>query len=187
VTRLSVRRRGTRLRRLALRYCHGLANVAADVSELRTFEYRGPVPPSTFRRAAKPKHRLSNITSCEMDFCGDEAASHPPESVASLRDFFHLFSGATHLQLKSARLGGAVFSRFPVLATHRELELTRILTDDDTAIIGTIIGVLEHTPSLETGPSWSFGGPVQRNEMRPMFCSLATQSSVDYCSSSSYC
>jgi hypothetical protein len=158
VTRLSVRRRGTRLRRLALRYCHGLANVAADVSELRAFEYRGPVPPSTFRRAAKPKHRLSNITSCEMDFCGDEAASHPPESVASLRDFFHLFSGATHLQLKSARLSGAVFSSFPVLATHRELELTGILTDDDTAIIGTIIGVLEHTPSLETGPSRSFGG-----------------------------
>ncbi|TVU23940.1 hypothetical protein EJB05_26329, partial [Eragrostis curvula] len=150
VTKLSVPHT-TRLRRLVLRCCHYLEVVDADLSELHVFEYRGIVPPPSFlRRTNNP----SRITSCVLDFCGEEVSDSA--NLVRLRNLFHVFPSATHLQLKSARLGAGVghgvFSSapaFPVLATLRELELTGIVLDEDTTIIDTVTRILERTPSLE--------------------------------------
>ncbi|TVU23937.1 hypothetical protein EJB05_26326, partial [Eragrostis curvula] len=150
VTKLSVCDT-TRLRRVALRCCHNLKTVAADLTELRTFEYRGGVPPPKFRRSMD---NPSRITSCVLDFCGWEITD--PGALVSLRNFFHLFASARHLELKSARLGAGVshgvFSRspaLPIFASLRELELTGILHNEDTATVATVTRILERTPSLE--------------------------------------
>ncbi|TVU23935.1 hypothetical protein EJB05_26324, partial [Eragrostis curvula] len=137
--------------RLALRCCHNLKTVAADLSELCAFEYRGGAPPPSFRWC---KHSPFQVLSCMLDFCGCETTD--PRTLVKLRDFFHLFASATDLKLKSARLGAGVshgvFSRtpaLPIFATLRELELTGILNNDDTAAVATVTRILERIPSLE--------------------------------------
>nr|CAB3478612.1 unnamed protein product [Digitaria exilis] len=101
-----------RLRRLALRCCHGLAAVAADASELRVLEYRGVVPPSFLTMHGPPR-----ISSCTLDLCGEELAD-----PSRLRDFLHLFACAKHLHFKSAQLGFGVghdvFSCAPAFLTY---------------------------------------------------------------------
>ncbi|KAK3120613.1 hypothetical protein QOZ80_9AG0690900 [Eleusine coracana subsp. coracana] len=157
ITKLSVPGT-TRLRRLVLRNCHAMASIVApDLSELRVFEYHDAVPPPSFQRL---KHCPSSMTSCNVDFYyggGKDEPASDPEKLASLQDFFHLFSGTTRLlQLNSARFGAGIdhniFSAspaLPVFANLRELELARILADDDTAAVSKVIRVLERTPNLE--------------------------------------
>ena len=66
--------RGARLRRLALRWCHALAAVALDVSELVAFEYRGAVPTSAFL-TMHGGGGVPNLAYCKVDICGAEVSS----------------------------------------------------------------------------------------------------------------
>nr|TKW02112.1 hypothetical protein SEVIR_8G223700v2 [Setaria viridis] len=86
-----------RLRRLALRCCHELADVfVGDSSELRAFEYRGGVPGPSLLNMPQP----SEISLCTLDFCGVEPAE-PPEFT-----FLLLYARVERLHLTSARLLG---------------------------------------------------------------------------------
>jgi hypothetical protein len=151
LTELSVA--GARLRRLALRCCHRLAVVvAADLSELRAFEFSGAMPGPSIQTAHVPRQ----ITSCTLNFCGEEAAD--AAEMASLRDFLQIFASTTNLQLKSARLGSGVghdvFTsgavELPSLQALRHLELTGALLEDDAATVAGVGRMLERTPCLET-------------------------------------
>ncbi|CAL4986250.1 unnamed protein product [Urochloa decumbens] len=132
-----------RLRRLALRCCHGLAAVAVASSELRAFEYRGATPEPWFLTLHGGARRIS---SCAIDICGAEAAE-PPE-LARLGAFLRLFPGVERLSLTSARLGGGA-PAFPTFPKLRHLELTGMVPDDDTGAVATVTRILRRTPRLE--------------------------------------
>ncbi|KAL6653592.1 hypothetical protein ACP70R_008516 [Stipagrostis hirtigluma subsp. patula] len=143
---------GTRLRRLALRCCHDLATVAADSPELQAFEYRGAVPRTSFLTTPGQ----CRITSCKLDFCGEEATGS--SAMAGLRDLLHNLATATDLHIKSARLGAGVghdvFSMAPWLPTFsnlRRLDLMGMAPDGDgaVAVVAAMTRILEQTPSLE--------------------------------------
>uniref|UniRef100_K3ZLP5 F-box/LRR-repeat protein 15/At3g58940/PEG3-like LRR domain-containing protein n=1 Tax=Setaria italica TaxID=4555 RepID=K3ZLP5_SETIT len=123
-----------RLRRLALRCCHELADVfVGDSSELRAFEYRGGVPGPSLLNMPQP----SEISLCTLDFCGVEPAE-PPEFT-----FLLLYARVERLHLTSTRLlGRGVFDhgvlypyglRFLTFPELRNLELTGMLPEDDAA------------------------------------------------------
>ncbi|KAL6907880.1 hypothetical protein ACP4OV_002050 [Aristida adscensionis] len=145
-----------RLRRLALRCCHGLAAVAGDLSELETFEYRGPVPRASFLATPVIPRR---ITSCTLDFCGKEATA--TAALAGLGGLLGVVAYTTCLSVKSARLGaGAGHDAFfspaaglPVFPNLRHLDLTGMVptadADDADAAVGAVIRILERTPRLE--------------------------------------
>ncbi|CAL4990229.1 unnamed protein product [Urochloa decumbens] len=141
------------LRRLALNCCHELAAVviAADSPELQRFEYSGPMPGPWFQAA----HRPRRISSCMVNFCGDEAMD--PTNLARLREFLLPFAGAANLRIKSARLGAGVghgvlssAPELPCFHALRHLELTGMLTEDDVTTIAGVAKMLEGTPILET-------------------------------------
>ncbi|CAL4983151.1 unnamed protein product [Urochloa decumbens] len=132
-----------RLRRLALRCCHGLAAVAVASSELRAFEYRGAIPEPWFLTLHGGARRIS---SCAIDICGAEAAE-PPE-LARLGAFLRLFPGVERLSLTSARLGGGA-PAFPTFPKLRHLELTGMVPDDDTGAVATVTRILRRTPRLD--------------------------------------
>ncbi|KAL6848197.1 hypothetical protein ACP4OV_022325 [Aristida adscensionis] len=141
---------GTRLRSLTLRCCHNLTAVAVDSSELRVFNYRGAVPePPLLAMRGGP--RL--LSSCSLDFCGEEASDDDPSELARLRGFLELFAGVEDLHIKSSRLGAGInhdasSSGFPSL---RHLELMGILPHDGAAGgIAAVTAILEGTPNLET-------------------------------------
>ncbi|XP_034570049.1 putative F-box/FBD/LRR-repeat protein At4g00315 [Setaria viridis] len=139
-----------RLRRLALRCCHELADVfVGDSSELRAFEYRGGVPGPSLLNMPQP----SEISLCTLDFCGVEPAE-PPEFT-----FLLLYARVERLHLTSARLlGRGVFDhgvlypyglRFLTFPELRNLELTGMLPEDDAAAaIAAVTRILERTPRL---------------------------------------
>ncbi|CAL4990220.1 unnamed protein product [Urochloa decumbens] len=134
-----------RIRRLALRCCHGLASIVVASSELRAFEYRGAVPEPSFLTLHGGAHRIS---SCAIDIC-DAEATDPPE-LARLGSFLQLFPSVERLSLTSARLGGCGGAFFPAFPKLRRLELTGMLPeDDDTAAIATVTRILKRTPNLE--------------------------------------
>ncbi|TVU18978.1 hypothetical protein EJB05_35101, partial [Eragrostis curvula] len=147
VTALSVLG-GTRLRRLALRCCHGLASVAVDASELRAFEYRGAVPDTSLLTLHGGTQKIKY---CKVDICGPEVTSM--EELINLRELLQLFANAEHLHLESARLGSGIDEdvsvTFPSWPRLRHLELRGRLPDDDTAIVASVSSILEHTPNLE--------------------------------------
>jgi len=147
--------RSARLRRLALRCCHGLATVALDASELVAFEYRGAVPTSAFL-TIDGGGGVPNLAYCKVDICGAEVSSE--EEVARLRELLLLFQSAKRLHLESARLGSGMGKDvppvpFPTLPDLRHLELRGRLPDgddDDTAAVaGAVSRILRHTPNLQ--------------------------------------
>ncbi|RLN03495.1 hypothetical protein C2845_PM13G05280 [Panicum miliaceum] len=74
-TELSVHH--ARLRRLALRCCHDLAAVAADLSELRAFEYRGVVP-----GRARPRFCCARLTSAARSLLARRSSASSSRSPA---------------------------------------------------------------------------------------------------------
>ncbi|KAF0897092.1 hypothetical protein E2562_033642 [Oryza meyeriana var. granulata] len=146
VTALSV----AGLRRLALRCCHHLDTVAVDASELQAFEYRGAVPNNSYLVAHGGS--LKTVAYCKIDICCEEVTSS--SELAKLNAFLHLFAGAKHLHLESARLGSGLdntnaFATLPVFPTLRHLELRGCLPDDNTAIFAALTRLLERAPNLE--------------------------------------
>ncbi|BAH95308.1 F-box protein At4g22280-like [Oryza sativa Japonica Group] len=155
-----------RLRRLALRCCHGLDTVvlgdddASPPSELQAFEYRGEVPDDFFLvTTTKHGHGVSletvTVAYCKIDICGDEVTSR--SELAMLGAFLRRFAGVEHLHLASARLGSglhdaAAFATLPDLSTLRRLELGGCLPDDDDddgTIFAALIRLLDLAPNLE--------------------------------------
>ncbi|KAF8718782.1 hypothetical protein HU200_025085 [Digitaria exilis] len=147
VTELSIIS-GARLRRLVLRCCHDLTTVvAADMSELRSFEYSGAGPGPSFQTVHVPRR----ISSCTINFCGEEA-TRPTEM-----GFLKIFANATDLHIKSARLGSGVGHgdlsaalELPYFPALRNLELTGMLPEDDVTTVAAVARMLERTPSLKT-------------------------------------
>uniref|UniRef100_I1R0R9 F-box domain-containing protein n=1 Tax=Oryza glaberrima TaxID=4538 RepID=I1R0R9_ORYGL len=152
-----------RLRRLALRCCHGLDTVvlgdddASPPSELQAFEYRGEVPDDFFLvTTTKHGHGVSletvTVAYCKIDICGDEVTSR--SELAMLSAFLRRFAGVEHLHLASARLGSglddaAAFAALPDLSALRRLELGGCLPDDDDTIFAALIRLLDLAPNLE--------------------------------------
>ncbi|KAL6907878.1 hypothetical protein ACP4OV_002048 [Aristida adscensionis] len=146
-----------RLRRLALRCCHGLASIAVDSSELREFEYRGAAPAPAFLTM----HGPCVVSSCTLDFCGEEPGGEPSEP-ARLACFLRPLAGTETLHLKSAHLLAGIYTEaLPVMAALRSLELTGMLPEDDAtaAVVTAVTTVLERTPSLETLSLFFLPGP----------------------------
>ncbi|CAN6373281.1 unnamed protein product [Urochloa humidicola] len=150
LTELSVP--GAHLHRLSLRCCHALITVvAADSSELQSFQYSGPMPGPSFQTVHPPRR----ISSCTVNFCGEEATE--PTDLARLREFLKPFSGTANLQIKSARLGASVGHdvlssalELPCFHGFRHLELIGMLPEDDVATVAALAKVLERTSILET-------------------------------------
>ncbi|CAL4990231.1 unnamed protein product [Urochloa decumbens] len=143
---------GVHLRKLAVRCCHDLAAmVAADLSELRSFEYSGPMPGPSIQTMNCPRQ----ILSCTVNFCGEEAMD--PAELGRLREFLLPFAGAVNMQIKSARLGASIGHgvlssalELPCFHALRHLELTGMLPEDDVATVAGLGKMLERTPILET-------------------------------------
>ncbi|KAJ1276588.1 hypothetical protein BS78_05G226000 [Paspalum vaginatum] len=176
-----------RLRRLALQCCHNLAAVAVAVasSELRAFEYRGPVLGPSFLTLHGPRAKVSF---CTIDLCGAEQADQP--ALASLAGFLRLFVCVERLHLTSARLGSGVgHAHHPSSAVHTcnwecvfghgsisstlelpsfpalsNLELTGMLPDDDTLTITAVTRIPQRTPSLDTLSLFFFPEPIPVRE-----------------------
>ncbi|KAF8683648.1 hypothetical protein HU200_044576 [Digitaria exilis] len=153
VTELSIIS-GARLSRLVLRCCHDLtAVVAADLSELRCFEYSGAGPGLSFQTVHVPRR----ISSCTINFCGEEATTGPTD-LASLRGILKTFASVTDLHIKSARLGSGLGHgdnlsaalELPWFPELRNLELTGMLPEYDVATVAAVARILERTPSLKT-------------------------------------
>lgn len=149
VTTLSVLSGQQRLRRLALRCCHGLAAVAVDASQLQAFEYKGNVPESSLLTLHGGSGKVAY---CKVDICGEEVTSK--QELIKLRQLLELFPNVEHLHLESARLGSGmhrddVFMTLPAWPRLRHLELRGRLPDDDTTAVSTVSRILGHTPNLE--------------------------------------
>uniref|UniRef100_A0A8I6Y685 At1g61320/AtMIF1 LRR domain-containing protein n=1 Tax=Hordeum vulgare subsp. vulgare TaxID=112509 RepID=A0A8I6Y685_HORVV len=141
----------TCLRRLIVRCCHKLHTVTIDPSELRSLEYRGGVPGSSF--LALPGGGgggFPSITSCKVDICAvcvDEASS--PEQLATLGSFLQRFTLGKYLHLSSARMGSC-FLELPLFPSLRYLRLHgRVLRDDPVHHVASTNTILEGAPNLE--------------------------------------
>ncbi|CAO2149930.1 unnamed protein product [Urochloa humidicola] len=133
-----------RLRRLALRCCHELTLVTIDdSSELQAFDYCSAVP-NLYLLSVK---QLQELSSCTLDICGQEPAE--PLDLT----FLLWFATVESMHLTSARLGRGIFNhgmKYPSFPNLRNLELTGMLPEDDTAVVAAMTMILERTPSLET-------------------------------------
>ncbi|RLM74481.1 hypothetical protein C2845_PM15G04210 [Panicum miliaceum] len=136
-----------RLRRLALRCCHG-ARLAVDASDLRTLEHKGPVPDeSVLALAGAPPA----ILFCDIEFCGKEACSEA--ELANLPEFLARFTAARWLRLGSCCLGASIHRANPSGLTPlpylRRLELKGAASSGGSATIGAVTRILQQTPNLE--------------------------------------
>ncbi|KAL6660350.1 hypothetical protein ACP70R_001896 [Stipagrostis hirtigluma subsp. patula] len=134
-----------RLRRLALRCCHG-ARLTVDASDLCALDYRGPVPDHSvlsFLGSPPP------IVSVDIEFCGKMTSSEA--EFVDLTRFLERFAGASWLRLGSSRLGAGMemskLPAFPKLPCLRKLELKGALTSNTA--IDAVTRILEQTPNLE--------------------------------------
>lgn len=135
-----------RLRRLALRCCHG-ARLAVDATDLRALEYKGPVPDeSVLSFAGAPPA----ILSCDIEFCCKKACSEA--ELADLPGFLARFTAARWLRLGSSCLGASIDRTDPSgltpLPCLRRLELKGAAASGCSAF-GAVTRILEQTPNLE--------------------------------------
>ncbi|CAN6182608.1 unnamed protein product [Urochloa humidicola] len=144
-----------RLRRLALRCCHG-ARLAVDASCLRALEYKGPVPDGSvlsFAVASPP----ALLSSCDIKFCGKMTASTTDAELADLARFLGRFTEARRLHLGSSRCISAGVDRINLscltpLPCLRRLELKGTLSSSSGgggAAMAAVARILELTPNLE--------------------------------------
>ncbi|XBI88501.1 hypothetical protein VPH35_026466 [Triticum aestivum] len=112
------------LQRLSLRCCHNLVRVSIDASELRTFEYKGAVPPESLLAL----HGTHKISSCTIGFCDRKVYMG---QLPLFREFLQRFTSTRHLHLMSTHLGSGigneVFSGFPYFPCLVRLGLTGYL------------------------------------------------------------
>uniref|UniRef100_M8C7L3 Uncharacterized protein n=2 Tax=Aegilops tauschii TaxID=37682 RepID=M8C7L3_AEGTA len=162
----------TRLRRLALRLCDNLANVAIDASGLLSFEYLGAIPDSSFLTiSGGGGGGFPAITSCKIDtfvvlreevehisfraitwrkIDTDVGSREEAEVLLKLASFLQLFVSTKHLHLCSTRMG-SYFVNLPEFSSLTHLELNgRVLQDDDPALAMAVTSIiLGQAPNLE--------------------------------------
>ncbi|KAI5002584.1 hypothetical protein ZWY2020_027234 [Hordeum vulgare] len=160
----------TRLRRLALRLCDNLANVAIDASELLSFEYLGAIPDKsllTISGGGGSGGGFPAITSCKIDtYVVRREEVHPgiglpyvrwhkidtyvAEDLVKLDSFLQLFVATKHLHLCSTRMG-SYFVNLPEFSSLTHLELNGcVLRDDDPALAMAVTSsILGQAPNLE--------------------------------------
>ncbi|KAM3392628.1 hypothetical protein ACQJBY_013660 [Aegilops geniculata] len=131
------------LRRLSLRCCHNLVRVSIDASELRTFEYKGAVPPESLLAL----HGTHKISSCTIGFCDRKVYKG---QLPLFREFLQRFTSTRHLHLMSTHLGSGigneVFSGFPYFPCLMRLGLTGYLGGRS---IKAVTRLLQVAPSIE--------------------------------------
>ncbi|CAO2041804.1 unnamed protein product [Urochloa humidicola] len=135
------------LHRFAITCCHNLERVTIDASELRCFEYKGSVPvPSLFAL-----HGLQRVSSCRIEFCGEEHLSIIGQFVWFKKLLKMFTDTCRHLHLQSVRLGCGmddhVFRRLPTFCSLQHLELTGVLQEH--TIVDAVIRIIERAPKLE--------------------------------------
>ncbi|CAL5088284.1 unnamed protein product [Urochloa decumbens] len=135
-----------RLRRLAVRCCHG-ARLTVDASDLRVLQYKGPVPDeSVLSFAGSPP----SIVSCDIEFCGKLTGSE--SELVSLQQFLGRFTNARWFRLGSLSMGSGVEKANYSLGTAllpavTQLELKGALAS--SSAISEVARILEQTPNLE--------------------------------------
>ncbi|CAN6201965.1 unnamed protein product [Urochloa humidicola] len=145
-----------RLRRLAIRCCHG-ARLAVDASALRALEYKGPVPGEHVLffagGSAAPPPVLS---SCDIEFCGKAAASSGETELDDMARFLGQFTAARWLRLGASSMGAGIdkssdASSLVPLPCVRRLELKGTLssTTGAASAMAAVTRILELTPNLE--------------------------------------
>ncbi|RLN03063.1 hypothetical protein C2845_PM13G11830 [Panicum miliaceum] len=130
------------LRRLALRCCHG-ARLTMDASDLRTLEYRGPVPnESVLSFAGSPP----TIVSCDIEFCGKMTSSEV--ELVNLKQFLGRFTDARWIRLGSSSMCSGIESLGMVpLPYVTQLELKGAMAS--SSAITAVTSILVQTPNLE--------------------------------------
>ncbi|CAN6227507.1 unnamed protein product [Urochloa humidicola] len=134
-----------RLRRLALRCCHG-ARLTVDASDLRVLQYKGPVPDeSVLSFAGSPP----SIVSCDIEFCGKMV--YGEAELANLERFLGRFTDARWLRLGSLSMGSGIENASSLgtalLPAVTQLELKGAVAS--SSAISAVTRILEQTPNLE--------------------------------------
>ncbi|CAN6164459.1 unnamed protein product [Urochloa humidicola] len=143
---------GRRLRRLALRCCHG-ARLAVDASALRALEYKGPMPDEHALSFAGGSP-LPVLSSCDIEFCGKAAAPSEME-LADMVRFLGQFTAARWLRLGASYMGASIdksdaSSMVPLPCVRRlELKGTLSRTTGAASAMAAVWRILEQTPNLE--------------------------------------
>ncbi|CAL5043586.1 unnamed protein product [Urochloa decumbens] len=146
---------GKRLRRLALRCCHG-ARLAVDASALRALEYKGPVPGEHVLSFAGGGSAPPVLSSCDIEFCGKAAAASSETELADMARFLGQFTAAKWLRLGATSMGASIDkmrkpSSLVPLPRVRRLELMGTLssTTGAASAMAAVTRILEQTPNLE--------------------------------------
>ncbi|CAL5052097.1 unnamed protein product [Urochloa decumbens] len=147
---------GKRLRRLALRCCHG-ARLSVDASALRALEYKGPVPGEHVLSFAGGGSAPPVLSSCDIEFCGKAAAASSTETeLADMARFLGQFTAARWLRLGAPSMGASIDkmsdpSSLVPLPFVRRLELKGTLsrTTGAASAIAAVTRILELTPNVE--------------------------------------
>jgi hypothetical protein len=132
---------GIRLRRFALRCCHSVKTVDIDVSELRSLDYTGTVPPESLLSLHGSPEKI--IPSCTIDFCNIHYANLTDH--ARIVPFLEKISNTERLHLHHRHIPFHYnFQGFPLFPN-----LTTLMLRGGNVRPDVVRAILEQTPNLE--------------------------------------